>query len=206
MRACVIVYGGISKVLQLLNGHLPWPPLSHSTAIPALPHRPHTRSHTRPHTWLRIPGAPTDLPGARHSRRRRRRSARGARRSRADSEGRARVNNEDGSYTVDVETGNGIVFSEAGTLGTNNTAIKTGQYSYTAPDGSVIEVKFIANENGFQAESDALPVAPAFPHPIPDFVLEQIQFAAEEDARIAAEAEAALKTAEAPSNLYERPQ
>ncbi|XP_027239225.2 endocuticle structural glycoprotein SgAbd-2-like [Penaeus vannamei] len=117
-----------------------------------------------------------------------------------------RVNNEDGSYTVDVETGNGIVTSEAGSPNGEGAVVKTGQYSYTAPDGSVIEVKFIADENGFQAESDALPVAPAFPHPIPDFVLEQIQFAAEEDARIAAEAEAALKTAEAPSNLYERPQ
>ncbi|XP_037780190.1 cuticle protein AM/CP1114-like [Penaeus monodon] len=90
-----------------------------------------------------------------------------------------RVNNEDGSYTVDVETGNGIELSEAGTLSSTGTAIKTGQYSYTAPDGSVIEVKFVADENGFQAESDALPVAPAFPHEIPEFVLRQIQFAAD---------------------------
>ncbi|XP_042893829.1 endocuticle structural glycoprotein SgAbd-2-like [Penaeus japonicus] len=116
-----------------------------------------------------------------------------------------RVSNDDGSYTVDFETGDGIVLSEAGTLNSNGTAVKTGQYSYTAPDGTVIEVKFVADENGFQAESDALPVAPAFPHPIPDFVLEQIAKAAEEDARAAAEAEATLK-ADAPSNLYEHPQ
>ncbi|XP_037780125.1 larval cuticle protein LCP-17-like [Penaeus monodon] len=124
-----------------------------------------------------------------------------------------RVNNEDGSYTVDIETGNGIITSEAGSQNGEGAIIKTGQYSYTAPDGSVIEVKFVANENGFQAESDALPVAPEFPHEIPEFVLRQIQFAAEEDARAAAEAEAelkaaetALKAAETPSNLYERPQ
>ncbi|XP_063587524.1 endocuticle structural glycoprotein SgAbd-2-like [Penaeus indicus] len=117
-----------------------------------------------------------------------------------------RVNNEDGSYTVDVETGNGIELAEAGTLSSNGTAIKTGQYSYTAPDGSVIEVKFVADENGFQAESDALPVAPEFPHEIPEFVLRQIEFAAEEDARAAAEAEAALKAAETPTNLYGQPQ
>ncbi|XP_047470212.1 endocuticle structural glycoprotein SgAbd-2-like [Penaeus chinensis] len=117
-----------------------------------------------------------------------------------------RVHNEDGSYTVDVETGNGIELAEAGTLSSNGTAIKTGQYSYTAPDGSVIEVKFVADENGFQVESDALPVAPEFPHEIPEFVLRQIEFAAEEDARAAAEAEAALKTAETPANLYEGPQ
>ncbi|XP_027239246.1 endocuticle structural glycoprotein SgAbd-2-like [Penaeus vannamei] len=119
-----------------------------------------------------------------------------------------RVNNEDGSYTVDVETGNGIVNSEAGSINGEGGFVKSGHYSYTAPDGSVIEVKFIADENGFQAESDALPVAPAFPHEIPDFVLEQIAFAAEEDARIAAEAEAEakVKAAEAPSNLYGQPQ
>ncbi|XP_047470128.1 endocuticle structural glycoprotein SgAbd-2-like [Penaeus chinensis] len=117
-----------------------------------------------------------------------------------------RVTNEDGSYTVDVETGNGIIASEAGTLNSEGDIIMTGQYSYTAPDGSVIEVKFVADENGFQAESDALPVAPEFPHEIPEFVLRQIEFAAEEDARAAAEAEAALKAAETPSNLYEQPQ
>ncbi|XP_047469454.1 uncharacterized protein LOC125025484 [Penaeus chinensis] len=114
-----------------------------------------------------------------------------------------RVTNEDGSYTVDVETGNGIIASEAGSLNSEGAIVKSGHYSYIAPDGSVIEVKFVADENGFQAESDALPVAPEFPHEIPEFVLRQIEFAAEEDARAAAEAEAALKAAEAPSNLYE---
>lgn len=43
-------------------------------------------------------------------------------------------------------------------------------------------MKFVANENGFQPQSDLLPVAPEFPHPIPDFVLEQIAFAAQQDA------------------------
>ncbi|XP_063587525.1 endocuticle structural glycoprotein SgAbd-9-like [Penaeus indicus] len=117
-----------------------------------------------------------------------------------------RVNNEDGSYTVDVETGNGIITSESGSLNGEGDVVMTGQYSYTAPDGSLIEVKFVADENGFQAESDALPVAPEFPHEIPEFVLRQIEFAAEEDARAAAEAEAALKAAETPTNLYGQPQ
>lgn len=54
--------------------------------------------------------------------------------------------------------------------------------SYTAPDGTLVEMKFVANENGFQPESSLLPVAPEFPHPIPQFVLDQIAFAAEQDA------------------------
>ena len=41
-------------------------------------------------------------------------------------------------------------------------------------------MKFVANENGFQPESPFLPVAPDFPHPIPQFVLDQIAFAAQQ--------------------------
>ena len=55
--------------------------------------------------------------------------------------------------------------------------------SYTLDDGSVVEVRYQADENGFQAQSPLLPVAPEFPHPIPQFVLDQIAFAAQEDAR-----------------------
>ena len=56
-------------------------------------------------------------------------------------------------------------------------------FSYTAPDGTPVHVRFVADANGYQPQSDLLPVAPAFPHPIPQFVLDQIAFAAEEDAR-----------------------
>lgn len=59
-------------------------------------------------------------------------------------------------------------------------------YRYTAPDGTPIEVKFVADENGFQPESSVLPVAPEFPHEIPQFVLDQISKAAAEDAADAA--------------------
>ena len=54
--------------------------------------------------------------------------------------------------------------------------------SYTAPDGTPVHLKFVADENGFQPESVLLPVAPEFPHPIPQFVLDQIARAAKEDA------------------------
>ncbi|XP_047469453.1 uncharacterized protein LOC125025483 [Penaeus chinensis] len=99
-----------------------------------------------------------------------------------------RIQEDDGRYSVDVETGNGIKLSESGSPdGPEGAIIKAGQYEYTAPDGTLVQLKFVANENGFQPQSDLLPVAPEFPHPIPDFVLEQIEFAAQE----AAAAEAA---------------
>ncbi len=55
-------------------------------------------------------------------------------------------------------------------------------YRFTFPNGQEYSLKFVADENGYQPESSWLPVAPAFPHPIPEFVLEQIARDAIEDA------------------------
>ncbi|XP_027208952.2 cuticle protein CP14.6-like [Penaeus vannamei] len=94
-----------------------------------------------------------------------------------------RVHEEDGTYSFDFEAANGIRVSQAGSPdGDEDAVIKAGEYSYTAPDGTDIHVKFVADENGFQPQGAHLPVAPEFPHPIPQFVLDQIAFAAEEDA------------------------
>ena len=97
-----------------------------------------------------------------------------------------RVAEDDGKYSFDVETANGIKVSEAGSPdGSDEAIISAGTFSFTFPDGTPALVKWVANEFGFQPESDLLPVAPEFPHPIPQFVLDQIAKAAEED-RLAA--------------------
>ncbi|XP_042218158.1 cuticle protein AMP1A-like [Homarus americanus] len=93
------------------------------------------------------------------------------------------VQGDDGGYQLDMETGNGIKVSESGAPGAEGAIASSGYYSYTAPDGTPVEVTYVADENGYQPQSDLLPVAPAFPHPIPQFVLDQIAFAAEEDSR-----------------------
>ena len=83
---------------------------------------------------------------------------------------------------------------------------------FTLPDGEEFSLKFVANENGFQPESDFLPVAPAFPHPIPDFVLEQIEKARLEDEAAAREAAQSARSNSyappppPPSNTYGSPQ
>ncbi|XP_064093872.1 cuticle protein AMP1A-like [Macrobrachium nipponense] len=114
-----------------------------------------------------------------------------------------RVMEEDGRFNVEFEAANGIHFAKAGSPETENGAIiQAGQYSYTAPDGTEVLVKFVANENGYQPESDLLPVAPEFPHPIPQFVLDQIAFAEEQRAR-------GIRfddSAEEPSASYRAPQ
>ncbi|KAK4326481.1 hypothetical protein Pmani_003007 [Petrolisthes manimaculis] len=113
-----------------------------------------------------------------------------------------RVMEEDGRYSLDVETANGIVYSQSGSPeGPEGAVIKAGQYSYTAPDGTLVELKYVADENGFQPQSDLLPIAPEFPHDIPQFVLDQIDFAREEDAA-RAQAEASQVRS---SNSYAAP-
>ncbi|XP_018028050.1 larval cuticle protein 65Ag1 [Hyalella azteca] len=88
-----------------------------------------------------------------------------------------------GEYSFDVETGDGIVRSESGYGSADNGAVESqGTVSFTHPDGTPFELKFVANAAGYQPESAALPVAPAFPFEIPQFVLDQIAKAAEEDA------------------------
>lgn len=54
---------------------------------------------------------------------------------------------------------------------------------FTFPDGQAFDLKFVADQGGYQPQSSWLPVAPAFPHPIPQFVLDQIEKARLEDAQ-----------------------
>ncbi|XP_063857029.1 cuticle protein AMP1A-like [Scylla paramamosain] len=120
-----------------------------------------------------------------------------------------RAHSEDGRYSMDVETANGIAMSESGSpSGPEGAVIKAGEYSYTAPDGTFVQMKFVADENGFQPQSDLLPVAPAFPHPIPQFVLDQIAFAEAEDAARARAEASQVRSASvpAPGRYYGAPQ
>ncbi|XP_046749340.1 endocuticle structural glycoprotein SgAbd-2-like isoform X2 [Diprion similis] len=64
-------------------------------------------------------------------------------------------------------SGNNILVDESGSVkpGPENTVVQTieGQVSYTAPDGTPIQTRYIADENGFRAEGAHLPVAPELP-------------------------------------------
>ncbi|XP_066942138.1 cuticle protein AM1159-like [Macrobrachium rosenbergii] len=74
-----------------------------------------------------------------------------------------RTHNGDGSFSYAFEAENGIAAQAAGVRGAVGQANIQGVYSYPLPDGSgVIEVRYVADENGFRAESPFLPQNP--PH------------------------------------------
>ncbi|XP_075232988.1 endocuticle structural glycoprotein SgAbd-2-like [Lycorma delicatula] len=84
--------------------------------------------------------------------------------------------NYDGSYKYSYETGNGIAASEEGYLknpGQKDLEAQTasGTFSYTAPDGSPIQVRWFADETGFHAEGAHLPTPP----PIPEAIARSLQ-------------------------------
>lgn len=77
----------------------------------------------------------------------------------------------DGSFRYSYETGNGIQVQTQGVLkpvpvlrpdgvGSSVALVQTGSYSYTAPDGTLIEVRWTADENGFHPQVIQLPAAP----------------------------------------------
>nr|WJW74113.1 endocuticle structural glycoprotein Abd-2 [Propylea japonica] len=85
--------------------------------------------------------------------------------------------NYDGSFRSSYETGNGIAASEEGVLknaGNKDAEAEEvrGQVQYTAPDGTPIQLQYIANENGFQPQGAHLPTPP----PIPEAILRSLEY------------------------------
>ena len=84
--------------------------------------------------------------------------------------------NPDGSYSWSYETGNGIQAQEQGELknaGTENEGMSAqGSFSYTADDGTPIQLTYIADENGFQPQGAHLPTPP----PIPEEILRALEY------------------------------
>ncbi|XP_042874020.1 cuticle protein AMP4-like [Penaeus japonicus] len=68
-----------------------------------------------------------------------------------------------GAYDFSYGTGNGIARQESSRPTGVDTFVVEGSYSYTAPDGTLVEVRYIADENGFRAESPLIPTTPTPP-------------------------------------------
>ncbi|CAB3224337.1 unnamed protein product [Arctia plantaginis] len=86
------------------------------------------------------------------------------------------VNNGDGNYHFEYETGNGISAHESGApraQGPEGLAVTAeGGFSFRTPDGQQIQLTYTADENGFHPVGPHLPTPP----PIPEEILRSIEF------------------------------
>ncbi|XP_076068331.1 uncharacterized protein LOC143040783 [Oratosquilla oratoria] len=95
----------------------------------------------------------------------------------------------DGEYSFNFQTGDGISRQEEGDPLPNTGAVAVqGGWTFTFPDGSPAQFRFVADANGYRVESPLLPTAP----PMPAHALAQIEKARLED-------EAAARAASASS-------
>ncbi|CAH0585859.1 unnamed protein product [Chrysodeixis includens] len=89
--------------------------------------------------------------------------------------------NPEGSYQFAYETDNGISGSAQGQLKAVSkdeaAVVVSGSNSYKSPEGQVIELSYVADENGYQPQGAHLPTPPA-PVPIPDYIARAIAYIA----------------------------
>merc|ERR1712142_64730 len=87
---------------------------------------------------------------------------------------------EDGSFTQEFEAEDGTSVSATGSVGSAGQVNIQGSYTFTLADGTLAVVTYLANEAGYTAQSDLLPVAPEKLHPDPPHVAELLRIAAEQ--------------------------
>ncbi|XP_037798153.1 cuticle protein AM1199-like [Penaeus monodon] len=85
----------------------------------------------------------------------------------------------DGSFAYVFEAANGIRENRVGSVGSKGQSNMQGTYLFPLPDGTFAEVRYVADEFGFRAESPLIPTD----HPLPAHAIEQIRFAEEQRAR-----------------------
>ncbi|KAG8324179.1 hypothetical protein J6590_098456 [Homalodisca vitripennis] len=88
-------------------------------------------------------------------------------------------NNFDGRFQYAFETENGIALNAVGDVKQlspqEQAQVIQGSYSYTAPDGQVITTSYTADENGFVAQGNHLPVAPEEPE-LPPLIAKSLAY------------------------------
>ncbi|TRY81210.1 hypothetical protein TCAL_13588 [Tigriopus californicus] len=111
---------------------------------------------------------------------------------------------ENPDFDFSYETENGIKQEATGTMkdiGGTEVMVMRGSYSYIDENGEDVLVSWEADEMGFRAESESLPIAPEIPFPDQaEAVAAQIRFAQEERARSANSGSSASDISYAHSN------
>ncbi|KAF5293164.1 hypothetical protein FQR65_LT11009 [Abscondita terminalis] len=81
----------------------------------------------------------------------------------------------DGTYGWSYDAENGISVSEQGApkqIGNEVGNTVRGSYSYPSPNGDVVKIEYISDENGFQPQGNVIPT----PHPIPEYILRALAY------------------------------
>merc|ERR1711964_444141 len=84
-----------------------------------------------------------------------------------------RIHEEDGTFSLALEADNGINKQIEGFVGAEGQINMRGSYMMPLADGTFAVVTLIADENGFQPQSDLLPTPP----PLPAHVIELLEIA-----------------------------
>eukprot|EP00095_Tigriopus_kingsejongensis_P001251 maker-scaffold850_size89018-snap-gene-0.19 protein:Tk01251 transcript:maker-scaffold850_size89018-snap-gene-0.19-mRNA-1 annotation:"cuticle protein" len=113
---------------------------------------------------------------------------------------------ESQNYDFSFETENGIQQEASGEMKTVDNVevmVMRGSYTYIDADGQDVTVSWVADENGYRAESAILPIAPEIPFPEQaEAVAAQIRFAQQEEQQAAASSNS-YSSAPAPAGRYE---
>ncbi|XP_042222803.1 cuticle protein AM1159-like [Homarus americanus] len=89
-----------------------------------------------------------------------------------------RQDNGDGNFQYAFEADNGIAVEASGTPGSAGQSNMQGSIRFFYPDGTQEDLRFTADEFGYQPQSALLPT----PHPLPAHALEQLRIAEEQRA------------------------
>ncbi|XP_071551677.1 cuticle protein AMP4-like [Panulirus ornatus] len=68
-----------------------------------------------------------------------------------------RQEDANGSFNYVFEADNGIAVEASGTPGSQGQTNMQGSFRFPLPDGTIAEVRYVADENGFQPTSELLP-------------------------------------------------
>ncbi|XP_063869899.1 cuticle protein AM1199-like [Scylla paramamosain] len=90
-----------------------------------------------------------------------------------------RYDQGDGNFGYDFETEHGIKVEAQGRPGSKGQSNIGGFYRFVLDDGTIAEVRYVADELGYRAESPLVPT----PHPLPEHAIEQIRFAESQSGR-----------------------
>merc|ERR1712008_250678 len=74
------------------------------------------------------------------------------------------------AFSYNFEADNGIAVQATGTPGTAGQSNIQGQYSYTSPEGTPVQILYVCDEQGCRYDSPILPVAPAAPAHVADLL------------------------------------